>query len=100
MIEFYGLFDYNMNNLLLQGDHKIIMATSVLSKNGTINLPAEIRKKLKVEVGDRLSFVDTGDGIVIVPIKDLFDLIDPTTRDLANRISQELLDDHKKEARK
>ena len=38
------------------------MATSVVTSKGQITIPAEVRAKLGLEVGDRLEFVDLGGG--------------------------------------
>ncbi|HYO50761.1 MAG TPA: AbrB/MazE/SpoVT family DNA-binding domain-containing protein [Chloroflexia bacterium] len=38
--------------------------TAILSSNGRVTIPAEIRKHLSIKEGDKLSFVIEGDGSV------------------------------------
>lgn len=76
------------------------MATATLTKNGMINLPIEIRKKFDLKPGDKISFVDTGEGIVVVPVKDLFELINPNDREMTIQMVEELIKEHKLDATK
>jgi AbrB family looped-hinge helix DNA binding protein len=43
------------------------MVTAV-SRRGQTVIPAEIRKKHRIEAGDRLSWIDDGESIRIVPL--------------------------------
>lgn len=70
------------------------MATATFTKNGMIHLPKEIQKKFDLIPGDKISFIDTGEGVVIVPIKNLFDLVDPKEKSIANEVAQELKLEH------
>jgi AbrB family looped-hinge helix DNA binding protein len=45
------------------------MAVVRVKGNFQITLPAEVRKKLKIEVGDYLEAENTKEGIVIRPVK-------------------------------
>ena len=76
------------------------MAIATLTKNGMINLPIEIRKKFNLQPGDKISFVDTGEGIVVVPVKDLSELVNPNDKDLTIQMIEELINEHKEEAAK
>jgi len=38
------------------------MATATLTSKGQLTLPAEVRAKLRLKAGDRVSFVETEDG--------------------------------------
>lgn len=76
------------------------MTIATLTKNGMINLPIEIRRKLNMKTGDKISFVDTGDGIFVVPIKDLFDLVNPQEKVTTITMVKELIKEHKLEAEK
>ncbi|MHA2250950.1 MAG: AbrB/MazE/SpoVT family DNA-binding domain-containing protein [Candidatus Kariarchaeaceae archaeon] len=80
--------------------NKITMATATLTKNGMINLPVEIRKKFNLKPGDKISFVDTGEGIMVVPIKNLFELIDPDQKEITIEMVKELIKEHKEDAAK
>ncbi len=70
------------------------MVSATLSKNGMIHLPREIQKKFELKPGDKISFVDTGEEVVVVPIKKLFDLVDPNEEEIAKNIVQELKSEH------
>ncbi len=74
------------------------MTTATLTKNGMINLPIEIRKKFNLKPGDKINFVDTGDGIFVVPVKTLFDLINSDEKDRTVAMVKELIREHKIEA--
>ena len=76
------------------------MTTATLTKNGMIHLPAEIRKKFSLKPGDKISFIDTGDGIKVVPIKDIFDLVDERHKDAIDNMVRELTNEHKMDAEK
>ena len=38
-----------------------------IQQKGQVTIPAEIRKKLKLKKGDLVTFIETGDAIVILP---------------------------------
>jgi AbrB family looped-hinge helix DNA binding protein len=42
-------------------------ATNVIQENGQITLPAEWRDKYHLKTGDEITFVETDNGLVIVP---------------------------------
>ena len=76
------------------------MATATLIKNGMINLPIEIRKKFNLKPGDKISFVDTGEVIVVIPIKDLYALINPNEKETTIEMVKELINEHKQDTAK
>ncbi len=76
------------------------MATATLTKNGMINLPIEIRKKLKLKSGDKITFIDTDDGILILPLLKLSDLVDPKNKEITIQMVKELTAEHKLDAAK
>jgi antitoxin PrlF len=43
------------------------MSTSVLSSKGQIVIPKAVRDKLGLHAGDRVQFVDDGDGFKLLP---------------------------------
>lgn len=59
-------------------------------KNGSINLPAELRKKLNISAGDKISFIETEQGFVLVPIVDIFDLVDSNNMEKTIEIIEEI----------
>ena len=73
------------------------MAIGKLSSNGMITIPAEIREKYGIRPGDRVSILQTQDGIFLVPIMSLDDLVDENTRATADVICRELIEEHRKE---
>lgn len=73
------------------------MLKSKLSKNGMITLPAEIKKTLNIKPGDEVSFIKTDEGYIIVPLVDIFDLVNPNEMEKAKEIIQELRNERKKE---
>ena len=89
-----------MDFYLYHGIIRKFMAIATLTKNGMINLPIEIRKKFNLQPGDKISFVDTGEGIVVVPVKDLSELVNPNDKDLTIQMIEELINEHKEEAAK
>lgn len=70
------------------------MAIATYTKNGMIHIPKEIQRIFDLNPGDKISFTDTGDGIVIVPIKGLFSLVNPEEKSIANEVALELKNEH------
>lgn len=66
------------------------MIITKLMKNGSINLPAELRKKLNISAGDKISFIETEQGFVLVPIVDIFDLVDSNNMEKTIEIIEEI----------
>lgn len=61
------------------------MATAVITSKGQITLPKEVRRKLGVETGDRVEFVETEEGVFALvaatrDVRDLKGLIGKPTR--------------------
>lgn len=69
------------------------MIKTKLSKNGMITLPAEIRKRYKIKIGDEVGFIEEDGEYKIIPILKMEDLIDPTqleaTKELIRRMRKE-----------
>lgn len=76
------------------------MISSKVMKNGMINLPSELRRKLKISSGDTIIFHETEDGFLLVPKKDIFELINPDEYDLAIEIVKEIRHERRMEALK
>lgn len=47
----------------------------VVSKKGQTTIPARLRKKFKIEEGTRLEVVETEEGILLKPVKTIWDYI-------------------------
>lgn len=75
------------------------MINAKVTKNFMINIPTELRKKLNINAGDTITFIETPEGFMIVPVKDLFDLINQDEYEIAKEIIQEIREDRKKETR-
>ncbi|MHA2363991.1 MAG: AbrB/MazE/SpoVT family DNA-binding domain-containing protein [Candidatus Hodarchaeales archaeon] len=73
------------------------MIKARISKNGMINFPSEIRSKLNLKIGDEISFLATDEGYIIVPIKDIFELINDDELEIAKEIVKEVSEERKKE---
>lgn len=73
------------------------MINSKIAKNGTINFPVSIRKKLGVNIGDTVSFVVTDDEVIIVPVRRLEDLTSPDNYSKAVEIIEEITKEHRRE---
>ncbi|HHB90952.1 MAG TPA: AbrB/MazE/SpoVT family DNA-binding domain-containing protein [Anaerolineae bacterium] len=46
------------------------MKTVVVSKKGWVVIPAEIRKKLNIQPGDKMMVIQEGDTIQLIPVPD------------------------------
>lgn len=44
------------------------MSEATLTSKGQVTIPKAVREKLGLQTGDRIDFVDTGKGIVLVPV--------------------------------
>lgn len=74
------------------------MMKSKITKNGLINFPAKLRKKLKLNVGDEITFVETDEGFLVVPLKNILEATNPDEMDKAIEIIKELKEEHRNEA--
>ena len=45
------------------------MKTYTITPKGQVTIPAEIREKLKLYPGDKITYVDTSSGVLIKPAK-------------------------------
>lgn len=71
-----------------------------LSKNGMITLPSKIRKENNIAIGDRISFIKTEEGWLLIPVKKPEDLIHDDEMDLAIKSIESLKQDHLEERQK
>jgi len=68
----------------------VIRVKVKVSSKGQISIPARYRKRLKVEPGDEISIVESGDNLIIYPykaptndeLKDLFNRLNGIWREL------------------
>lgn len=53
---------------------------------------------MNLKPGDKINFIDTGEGIVVAPVKDIFDLVDPNQKEKTIEMVEELIREHRQEA--
>jgi AbrB family looped-hinge helix DNA binding protein len=66
------------------------MIKAKITKNGMINFPAEYRKKLNLQPGDEVGFLDTPEGLIVVPVRDIISLTNPQELHIAKEIISEV----------
>jgi AbrB family looped-hinge helix DNA binding protein len=47
------------------------MSSSVMTRKGQITIPVEIRRRWDLKEGDRVTFIEDGDEVKIVPVGDV-----------------------------
>lgn len=50
---------------------------------------------MNLKPGDKINFIDTGEGIVVAPVKDIFDLVDPNHKEKTIEMVEELIREHR-----
>jgi AbrB family looped-hinge helix DNA binding protein len=71
-----------------------------VTEKGTVSIPSHIRKKHRLEKGAKVEFMDTKEGIImvpVVPIEDLFG-VDASRKKLIREMIREIHDDRRREA--
>jgi len=66
------------------------MIKARITKNGMINFPAEYRKKLNLQPGDEVGFLETPEGLIVVPVRDILSLTNPQELSIAKEIISEV----------
>ena len=63
-----------------------------ITEKGTVTVPAEIRRKLGLAKGSQVDFVETDEGVLIVPVLPFEELrgIDRNRRKLVNQMIREI----------
>jgi len=71
-----------------------------VTEKGTVTIPAEIRKKYNLRKGSRVEFVETDEGILLVPTVPLENLFgaDKAIKETVYGIIKELQEERRKEA--
>ena len=71
-----------------------------LTEKGTVTIPAEIRKKYQLRKGSRVEFVDTDEGVLLVPVVPLEELhgADRDRKETVYRMIRELQEERREEA--
>lgn len=81
----------------IQWNYSLFMIKAKITKNGMINFPAEYRKKLNLQPGDEVGFLETPEGLIIIPVRDILSLSDPTELQIAKEIISELHEERNKD---
>ena len=70
-----------------------------VTEKGTVSIPSSIRKKYDLQKGAKVEFVDTGEGILIVPIIPIEDLfgIDKSRKKLVYEMVREIHEERRRE---
>lgn len=71
-----------------------------VTDKGTVTIPAEIRRKYGLRRGSRVKFVETEEGILLVPVTPLEELfgVDRDKKEAVSRMIRELQDERVREA--
>ena len=66
------------------------MIKAKITKNGMINFPSKYRKKLNLQPGDEVGFLETPEGLIVVPVRDILSLTNPQELPIAKEIISEV----------
>ena len=71
-----------------------------ITEKGTVTIPAEIREKYRLGKGSRVEFVETDEGVLLVPVIPLEDLfgVDKTAKETVHQMVRELQEERRIEA--
>lgn len=71
-----------------------------ITEKGTVTIPAEVRKKYKLRKGSRVKFIETDEGILLVPVIPLEDLFgaDKNFKKTVYQMIKELQEERRREA--
>lgn len=71
-----------------------------ITEKGTVTIPVEIRRKYKLKKGSYVKFVETDEGVLLVPTIPLRDLFgaDKDIKETVYRMIKELQEERRKEA--
>jgi len=77
-----------------------IYLSYTITEKGTVTIPAEIREKYKLRKGSRVEFVETDEGVLLVPVIPLENLFgaDKNAKETVHQIIRELQEERRKEA--
>ncbi len=71
-----------------------------ITKRGAVTIPSEIRKRRGFEKGSKVAFLETDEGVLIVPVIPLEDLcgVDKDREVVVHRMIRELHAEHRRDA--
>ncbi len=69
------------------------MVFGKISSKGTVVIPSKLRQKYNIKAGNEVEFIDTEEGIIIVPVVPIENLVDKKymkkTIELVKRLEQD-----------
>lgn len=71
-----------------------------ITEKGAVSIPSHIRKKYGLERGSKVEFIDTNEGIImipVVPIEELFG-VDASRKRLVREMVREIHEERRREA--
>jgi AbrB family looped-hinge helix DNA binding protein len=74
--------------------------TYTITEKGTVSIPSHIRNKYRLRKGSKVEFIDSEEGIIIVPILPIEELssADKTRKKLVRDMIREIHEERKREA--
>jgi len=71
-----------------------------ITEKGTVTIPSRIRKKYSLKKGSKITFVETDQGVLVVPIVSLEDLrgIDREKKNLVYGMIKEIEEERRRES--
>jgi AbrB family looped-hinge helix DNA binding protein len=71
-----------------------------ITEKGTVSIPSHIRKKYGLQKGAKVEFMDTKEGIIIVPVVAIEDLFgaDSSRKKLVREMIEEIHEERRREA--
>lgn len=71
-----------------------------ITEKGTVSIPSHIRKKYGLQKGAKVEFMDTEEGILVVPVVPLEHLFgaDKARKKLVNEMIREIHEERRREA--
>ena len=77
-----------------------IALSYTITEKGTVTVPSEIRKKYRLKKGSRVEFVETDEGVLLVPVVPLENLFgaDRDQKETVYQMIRELQEERRREA--
>ena len=71
-----------------------------ITEKGTVSIPSELRNKYGLRKGAKVEFIDTDEGIVIVPVVPIQTLfgIDKSRKNIVREMVREIHEERRREA--
>ena len=78
----------------------VLSLTYTITEKGTVSIPSDIRNKYGLRKGSKVEFIDTEEGIVIVPVVPIQTLfgVDKSRKKLVRDMVREIHEERRREA--